>query len=81
MRKTKASLVLQPEWRVDHNEPPRAAFYIDPDGARQKQDLGDLKRRVTNIEDAIAGQNRRMDRIELWLERVEQRLMLMDLRG
>ena len=80
MRNTEPCLVLQPAWRVDQRQPPQGTVYLDPESTRQKQDLGNLKRRVTNIEDAIAGQNRRMDRIELWLDRIEQRLMLMDLR-
>jgi hypothetical protein len=81
MRERETSLVLQPAWRVDQRPVTPRALYMDPHSARQKQDLGDLKRRVTGIEDAIAGQNRRIDRIELWLDRIEQRLMLMDLRG
>ena len=81
MRKRETSLILQPAWRVDQSRVPRASVYVNPTNERQKQDLGDLKRRVTGIEDSIAGQNRRIDRIELWLDRIEQRLMLMDLRG
>ena len=80
MREGEPCLVLQPTWCVDQRPVTPRTLYMDPQSAHQKQDLGDIKRRVTSIEDAIAGQNRRMDRIELWLDRIEQRLMLMDLR-
>jgi hypothetical protein len=36
-------------------------------------ELGDLKPRTTNTEDALAGVNRRLDRLDARMERIEQR--------
>jgi archaellum component FlaC len=41
-------------------------------------DLRDLKTRVTGTEEAIAGVNRRLDRLEARVERIEKRLDLVD---
>jgi chromosome segregation ATPase len=42
-------------------------------------DLGDLKVRVTNLEEGLAGVNRRLDRIEVRRDRVERRLDLTEI--
>jgi predicted nuclease with TOPRIM domain len=39
-------------------------------------DLNDIKVRVTNLEEGLAGVNRRLDRIEVRLDHVERRLDL-----
>ena len=36
-------------------------------------ELGDLKPRTTNTEDALAGVNRRLDRLDSRMERIERR--------
>lgn len=41
-------------------------------------DVGDLKVRMTAVEEAIAGVNRRLDRVDVRLERIERRLELAD---
>ncbi len=41
-------------------------------------DVGDLKRRTTGVEEAVVGLNRRLDRIEDRLDRVDRRLELHD---
>jgi archaellum component FlaC len=41
-------------------------------------DLGDLKLRTTSTEEAVAGVNRRLDRLDLRVERIERRLDLAD---
>jgi archaellum component FlaC len=41
-------------------------------------DLGDLKIRVTSIEEGLAGVNRRMDRFESRLDRIERRIGLVE---
>ena len=41
-------------------------------------DLRDLKIRMTNVEEGLAGVNRRIDRMDERLERVERRLELTD---
>jgi hypothetical protein len=39
-------------------------------------DLADLKLRTTSTEEALAGVNRRLDRLDIRLERIERRLDL-----
>ncbi len=41
-------------------------------------DLGDLKVRMTGAEEAIAGVNRRLDRLDGRVERIEKHLDLVD---
>jgi hypothetical protein len=41
-------------------------------------DLADLKLRTTSTEEALAGVNRRLDRIDIRVERIERRLDLAD---
>lgn len=45
---------------------------------RMADDLGDLKLRTTNTEEALAGVNRRLDRLDTRVERIERRLDLVD---
>ena len=49
---------------------------IDEKLDRVGADLRDLKIRMTNVEEGLAGVNRRIDRIDERLERVERRLEL-----
>ncbi|MBX9844059.1 MAG: hypothetical protein K2Z80_19855 [Xanthobacteraceae bacterium] len=51
---------------------------IDERTARMADDLQDLKVRVTSVEEGLAGVNRRLDRLEGRIERVERRLELTD---
>ena len=51
---------------------------IDQRTERMAEDLQDLKVRVTSVEEGLAGVNRRLDRIENPVERIEQRLELSD---
>ena len=41
-------------------------------------DVQDLKIRMTSVEEGLAGVNRRLDRIEVRVERVERKLDLVD---
>lgn len=43
-----------------------------------QQDMHDVKVRMTSVEEALAGQSRRSDRIEARLGRIEKRLDLVD---
>ncbi len=43
-----------------------------------RDDVRDLKVRVTAVEEALAGVNRRIDRLEAWQDRTERRLELVD---
>ncbi len=43
---------------------------------RMTDDMRDIKVRMTNAEEALAGVNRRVDRLDARLERVEKRLDL-----
>ena len=58
------SLVLTPLRRMDSK--------LD----RVIDDVQDLKVRMTAVEEGLAGVNRRLDRIEIRVERVERRLDL-----
>ena len=51
---------------------------IDQRTERMAEDLHDLKVRVTAVEEGLAGVNRRLDRLEIRVERIEQRLELSD---
>jgi archaellum component FlaC len=42
------------------------------------EDLHDLKVRVTSVGEGLAGVNRRLDRLETRVERIEKRLELSD---
>jgi archaellum component FlaC len=45
---------------------------------RMAEDLHDLKACMTNVEEGLAGVNRRLDRLELRVERIEKRLGLVE---
>jgi archaellum component FlaC len=49
---------------------------LDERTARMADDLQDLKVRVTSVGEALAGVNRRLDRLEARVERIEPRLEL-----
>jgi archaellum component FlaC len=51
---------------------------IDERTDRMAQDLHDVKVRVTALEEGLAGVNRRLDRLELRVDRIERRLELSD---
>lgn len=51
---------------------------IDQRTERMADDLQDLKVRVTAVEEGLAGVNRRLDRLELRVDRIERRLELSD---
>jgi archaellum component FlaC len=51
---------------------------IDQRTERMAEDLHDLKVRVTAVEEGLAGVNRRLDRLETRVERIEKRLELSD---
>ena len=51
---------------------------IDQRTERMAEDLHDLKVRVTAVEEGLAGVNRRLDRLEIRVERIEKRLELSD---
>jgi archaellum component FlaC len=51
---------------------------IDERTERMAEDLQDLKTRVTSVEEGLAGVNRRLDRLDSRVERIERRLELSD---
>ncbi|WP_407051005.1 hypothetical protein [Methyloraptor flagellatus] len=51
---------------------------IDEKVDRLIDDVHDLKVPVTNVEEGLAGINRRLDRLETRMDRVERRLDLAD---
>jgi archaellum component FlaC len=51
---------------------------IDERTERIAEDLHDLKVRVTAVDEGMAGVNRRLDRLEIRVERIERRLELTD---
>jgi archaellum component FlaC len=51
---------------------------IDERTERMAGDLQDLKVRITSVEEGLAGVNRRLDRLEGRVERIERRLELTD---
>lgn len=51
---------------------------IDDRTERMAGDLQDLKVRVTSVEEGLVGVNRRLDRLESRVERIERRLELTD---
>ncbi len=51
---------------------------IDERTERMADDLQDLKSRVTSVEGGLAGVNRRLDRLDNRVERIERRLELTD---
>ena len=51
---------------------------IDERTERMAEDLHDLKVRMSSVEANLAAMNRRMDRFEMHLERIERRLELAD---
>lgn len=51
---------------------------IDQRTERMADDLQDLKTRVTAVAEGLAGVNRRLDRLEIRVDRIERRLELSD---
>jgi len=51
---------------------------IDQRTERMADDLQDVKVRVTAMEEGLAGVNRRLDRLEIRVDRIERRLELTD---
>jgi len=51
---------------------------IDERTAWMADDLQDLKVRVTSVEEGLAGVNRRLDRLDTRVDRIERRLELTD---
>jgi archaellum component FlaC len=51
---------------------------IDQRTERMAEDLHDLKTRVTSVEEGPVDVNRRLDRLESRVERIEKRLELSD---
>jgi DNA repair ATPase RecN len=51
---------------------------VDAKLDRVIDDLGDIKVRVTNVEENLAALNRRADRMDLRMERIERRLNLVE---
>lgn len=51
---------------------------IDQRTERMADDLQDLKVCVTAVEEGLAGVNRRLDRLEIRVDRIERRLELTD---
>jgi archaellum component FlaC len=51
---------------------------IDERTERISDDLQDRKVRMTSVEEGLAGVNRRLDRLEGRMERIERRLELTD---
>ena len=49
---------------------------IDERTERMSDDLQDLKIRMTSVEEGLAGVNRRLDRLEGRVDRIERRLEL-----
>jgi archaellum component FlaC len=49
---------------------------IDQRTERMADDLQDLKSRMTSVEEGLAGVNRRLDRLEMPVDRIERRLEL-----
>ncbi len=52
---------------------------IDQRTERMAEDLQDLKVHVTAVEEGLAGVNRRLDRLEIRVERIEKRPELSDI--
>ena len=51
---------------------------VDAKLDRVIDDLGDIKVRVTNVEENLAALDRRVDRMDLRIERIERRLNLVE---
>jgi archaellum component FlaC len=51
---------------------------IDQRTDRMVEDVRDLKIRVTSVGEGLAGVNRRLDRLDYRVERIEKRLELSD---
>jgi len=51
---------------------------IDGKLDRLTDDVQDLKVRMTHVEEGLAGVNRRLDRLEVRVDRIERRLELVD---
>jgi hypothetical protein len=49
---------------------------IDETTQRTRDDILDLKVRMTAVEEGLAGVNRRLDRLEVRVDRIERRLDL-----
>jgi predicted nuclease with TOPRIM domain len=51
---------------------------IDTNVAEMRDDIQDLKIRMTHVEEGLAGVNRRLDRLDVRVDRLERRLELAD---
>ena len=51
---------------------------IDTKLDRLIDDIRDIKHRMTTVEESVAGQSRRLDRVEDRLDRIERRLDLVN---
>lgn len=51
---------------------------LDRGQQEMREDLGDLKRRMTGVEEGLVGVNRRLDRLDGRVERIDRRLELTD---
>jgi archaellum component FlaC len=49
---------------------------LDTTTQAMREEIGDLKRRMTGVEEGLAGVNRRLDRLDGRVERIERRLDL-----
>ncbi len=67
------TLILLREMRAEMKE---RFDRLDAKLDRLTDDMRDIKVRMTNAEEAIAGVNRRLDRLDAGMERVEKRLDL-----
>ena len=50
----------------------------DANVSEMREDIRDLKVRMTHVEEGLAGVNRQIDRVELRLDRIERRPELVD---
>lgn len=51
---------------------------VDQRTERMSEDIHDMKSRLTNVEEGLAGVNRRVDRLDERLEKIEKHLGLID---
>ena len=51
---------------------------LDQKMDRPVEDVGDLKVRMTAVEEAVVGVQRRIDRLDIRIERIEKRLDLVE---
>ena len=74
--------LTQMESDIGPESPPlRILRRIDTELNRLIDDVHDLKVRITSVEEGLAGINRRLDRLEMRVERIERRLDLAGAEG